>query len=56
MCVLEILGGIGQRKTNPITNGMRAFCLWRKRLPRAFGPRNDIRISAPLCLSDYELI
>ena len=32
------------------------FCLWHKRLPRPFGPRNDIRISDPLCLSAFVAI
>ena len=28
--------------SNPISNGIRAFCLWRKRLPRPFGPHKEI--------------
>jgi len=39
--------------SKPISNGTRAFCLWRKRLPRPFGLCNDINISAPLCLSGF---
>jgi len=35
---------------------MSSFYLWRKRLPRPFGPRNDIRISASLCLSAFVAI
>ena len=49
--------GFGRRKnkanSKPILTGMRAFDLRCKRLPRPFGPRNDIRISDPLCLSGF---
>ena len=33
-----------------------AFCLWHKRLPRPFGPHNDVRFSATLCLSAFVAI
>jgi len=47
--------GAEENKANskPISNGMRAFCLWRKRLPRPFEPRNDIGISAVSCLGGF---
>ena len=50
----EDFHAFGRRKnkpnSKPISNGMSAFCLWCKRLPRPIGPRNDISISAPLWL------
>jgi len=53
----EVFHAFGRQKnkanSKPISNGMKAFCLWRKRLPRPFRPRNDIGISAPLCLSGF---
>ena len=39
--------------SKPISSVMRAFCQWCKRLPRPFGPRNDISISTPLCLNGF---
>jgi hypothetical protein len=39
--------------SKPISSLMRPFCQWFKRLPRPFGPHNDLNISAPLCLSGF---
>ena len=42
----EEIFDFGRRKnkanSKPISNGTRAFCLWRKRLPRPFGPPKEI--------------
>jgi len=43
----------GRKKTKPILDGMRGFCTLGKRLPRPFGPRNDLNICVPLCLCGF---
>jgi hypothetical protein len=51
MEILMILCNLCQGKTNPILNRREALRLCLRRLPRPFGPRNDVHFSTALCLS-----
>jgi hypothetical protein len=56
MEIMVILSGLYQDKNKPNLEWKGSFCLCPKRLPRPFGPRNDVRFSAPLCLSVFVAI